>query len=1014
MAGYSDTRQLIIDTLMGRPAGTEIQPEDHQAFALALNDYIRSVELVAGNATPIGFADADTVPIQPNNGQAVYMSSVGGAQMVTFSNFIDQNGSPISVTSTANVIKLVTLLWNGKYWSSQVTSVNAVRDTTNGYLFMGVAIPATDPGTPDQKVFYLASQAGEYTNFGYTLPTDALTSLEWNGERWFAIRIVDLVTPAEVVQIIEDNTLSTLDKNSDKPVGSEAVAKEIFRLQSQIDNIKPIEIIGNVTNAPDEEDITTDANNLLKLKDRPFGKGLGYKILRSDKTFAEQITDPYTIYEVRYDFDLGGETLTLPNNITLRYAGGVLKNGSVKGSSLNTVDMPSEQKALPIFADGVNFDVIGNFVIASEIGMIADDVDYASHNGAILDKVIANGKYLKLDGRYYFGGVHNLTNFTLKITQGTMLIVSSFSLNLLENAGIDIESTALINAGSSLLFNMRDVDYSLNVISIKNCEIDNVGLRVYSVSSLYPETQRSLKSIVIEGNHIKSASNSLAIFVDTVITNEIIFRNNTVDYFGSSLLYIAETNGAVGEGKNVNFYTDVVFEGNVIKGGCNIRENVVYYTPLLVDGVNKVFYRNNIVSNIINSAKGKVAYDAYVSAKEYYSENNIFRNICQIPSDGVQNETYSEIFKSKGGGTIRQANNNIWHIDFDECRKIAEKAGISLSDEQFNAVNNIAIFRFAYTIEDLTFSDNKVTIKGGKLYGTPSSIQVKRALVARNNFNCGKIEHTLLPAWSKVGEIYTFEDNRFYVDEGIVLLGGSFGVFESFDTLKNCDLEICRNVTNTAFEIPFGSMRKQLVEDNIEGLDEIGVIGTTVLKSTNKPSKIFANAKTTSLEKGLHISGCNNVEFRMKVKATELSSNAPNITYFCSVNTDICVEIDGSRKVFKVRLGDTYQVLDEYDNEVMSYDPSSGSNSGWLYKYSSDNAYIVLQGTTTNGVLIRVYSRTEAASNYAIEINDPALNKYSLPPLVESNKGVCKYDTTLGKPIWWDGTKWVDATGTAV
>ena len=164
MAGYSDTRKMIIDALMGRPEGTQIQPEDHQAFALQIIDYIRSVELVAGNATPIGFADADTVPIQPYNGQAVYLSSVSGSNTVTFTNFIDQNGNAISVTSTANVIKLITLLWNGQYWSSQVTSVNAVRDTTDGYLFMGVATPTTNPGTPNQKVFYLASP-GTYPNF---------------------------------------------------------------------------------------------------------------------------------------------------------------------------------------------------------------------------------------------------------------------------------------------------------------------------------------------------------------------------------------------------------------------------------------------------------------------------------------------------------------------------------------------------------------------------------------------------------------------------------------------------------------------------------------------------------------------------------------------------------------------------------------------------------------------------------------------------------------------------------
>lgn len=202
MAGYADTRQMIIDTLMGRPAGTEIQPEDHQAFALQITDYIRSVELVAGNAAPIGFADASTVPVQPDNGQAVYLSSVGGAQTVVFSNFIDQSGNAISVTSTANVIKLVTLLWNGQYWSSQITSVNAVRDTTNGYLFMGVATPKINPGTPDQKVFYLATQAGEYANFGHTLPTNALTSLEWDGKRWLATHIADFATTDEMKQAI--------------------------------------------------------------------------------------------------------------------------------------------------------------------------------------------------------------------------------------------------------------------------------------------------------------------------------------------------------------------------------------------------------------------------------------------------------------------------------------------------------------------------------------------------------------------------------------------------------------------------------------------------------------------------------------------------------------------------------------------------------------------------------------------------------------------------------------------
>ena len=124
MAGYNDTRRMIVKTLMGRPTGTEIQPEDHQAFALQITDYVRSVELLAGNATPIGFAEADTVPVRPNNGQALYLSQVNRGETVTFNNFIDQDGNAITVVSNENTVTLVNLLWNTLYWTKQETRIS--------------------------------------------------------------------------------------------------------------------------------------------------------------------------------------------------------------------------------------------------------------------------------------------------------------------------------------------------------------------------------------------------------------------------------------------------------------------------------------------------------------------------------------------------------------------------------------------------------------------------------------------------------------------------------------------------------------------------------------------------------------------------------------------------------------------------------------------------------------------------------------------------------------------------
>ena len=154
MAGYSDTRQLIIDTLVGRPPGTEIQPEDHQAFALALNDYIRSVELVAGSGVPVAFAEPNTVPVQPDNGQAVYLSQVPQGTTKTFSNFIGQDGNALSVSSENDEVKMVTLLWNGSYWSSQIVTINRIRGILSEEITYEDLVELRNEGELNAGAFY--------------------------------------------------------------------------------------------------------------------------------------------------------------------------------------------------------------------------------------------------------------------------------------------------------------------------------------------------------------------------------------------------------------------------------------------------------------------------------------------------------------------------------------------------------------------------------------------------------------------------------------------------------------------------------------------------------------------------------------------------------------------------------------------------------------------------------------------------------------------------------------------
>lgn len=109
-------------------------------------------------------------------------------------------------------------------------------------------------------------------------------------------------------------------------------------------------IVKSIT--PDEEDLTVskpdkNGNAIVSLKDRVYDEsnfsGKGYKILRKNiqtidgvrKNILTQnmINKPNTIYEIRYNFDLNKEEVTIPKGCTLKFVGGELYNGTIKGEN---------------------------------------------------------------------------------------------------------------------------------------------------------------------------------------------------------------------------------------------------------------------------------------------------------------------------------------------------------------------------------------------------------------------------------------------------------------------------------------------------------------------------------------------------------------------------------------------------------------------------------------------------------------------------------------------------------
>lgn len=80
-------------------------------------------------------------------------------------------------------------------------SLLAMINSLGGYYqFAGIATPSTNPGTPDQNVFYIASESGTYSNFGGLAVSDGEVAIfKYNGT--WTKGVTGAATAAQVTQL---------------------------------------------------------------------------------------------------------------------------------------------------------------------------------------------------------------------------------------------------------------------------------------------------------------------------------------------------------------------------------------------------------------------------------------------------------------------------------------------------------------------------------------------------------------------------------------------------------------------------------------------------------------------------------------------------------------------------------------------------------------------------------------------------------------------------------------------
>ena len=97
-----------------------------------------------------------------------------------------------------------------------LTMVSALGENAQ---MAGEATPTTNPGTPDNKVFYVAQQPGVYSNFGgYTLQSGTIAFLFWDSEQWLTTTVT--IGELNAIAVIKDwngNTLTITNKSVQLP-----------------------------------------------------------------------------------------------------------------------------------------------------------------------------------------------------------------------------------------------------------------------------------------------------------------------------------------------------------------------------------------------------------------------------------------------------------------------------------------------------------------------------------------------------------------------------------------------------------------------------------------------------------------------------------------------------------------------------------------------------------------------------------------------------------------------------
>jgi len=806
---------------------------------------------------------------------------------------------------------------------------------------------------------------------------------------------------------------------------------------------------------PDNEDIDLNASDQLQFANKSYDtsvfSGLGRVYLRKNivtlggvgKNVLTQamMNTANTIYHIQYDYDLNGQTITLPANVTLQFEGGSLANGTIVGN--NTLIQGR--------TDLSGATLSGSFSNKSfslyDAGCTPNDSSVASDNATRILSIIRSLENIKItlivpDGSWYFDTPIIMSGTFDFICEGKLLYAPSDN---------NINSTALTIGTSQSMFSSRKLKIRIGQITsynFTNSEIpDNIGVKIINPRVSEIEVTEALQfvyDLVVVGTslgcsyntfylgnlgygHCYSAINFVAEGNDGWINENLVLNgkphNENINVYKGSMIGVTLSGSSSHhannnvflkpcvEGTNVGFKLSYADDNKFLEIRTelvtklteteNCVGNLFYpYTQAVVDGGNKFAFPS--VSIPTTERTIGLKHTIFKENTSYVRWSSGSTSYCTGIKLDVMTFSYDEI-----GNSVRLYGNIIYlgHIidtsivkRFMFCTQNAERYTFRAFDANDSYITSASDVFFAGIGGMQSLSDNKTFQTGidSHLLFIEFKDAVKKVFVGTKPA-AGSFE---VSAFCSAGQsiVSSVIDNK----AGIINT-------QLPQITQGADIgDRLYNTTNNTFVYWNG---ETWVDDfgNKSGLLKKGLTSQRpVLTSAEFGFEYF------DTDLGLTLAGGKKTFLMSKSLAYK---NAPNGAdkYFYSIPAigDYILNVNNNRvKVFLATTNDistaetieigmaiksipllfAIESIDTYPYILFANDYLSGDT---IYFYSLDMSKWLEYDGAVAGV---VRNGTTAQR----------------PSFDDIYTGFEYFDKTIGKSIWYNGTGWVDATGAAV